>query len=117
MVAFHALRELRKPLLELPAEHGRDAQCSQIICIHGRVQTITAKMSERVLLAQDRDQLCGKARRRVHREVYGDQSGGANGGFVQRLAGKVETDNFLTALAQPGCRGHQSKRQPPELIG
>jgi hypothetical protein len=52
----------------------------------------------------------------MHGEVYGDQSGGANGGFVQRLAGKVESDNFMAALALPGGRGHQSKRLPPELI-
>src|ERR1700722_10559818 len=117
MVAFYALRELRKPWLELPAENGRDAKRSQIICIHWRVQTVTAKMSKRVLLVQGRDQLCSKTRRRVHREVYGNQSGGANGGFVQRLPGKIETDDFMAALAQPGCGGDQSKWQPPELIG
>ena len=68
IAALQALRELQKALLEFPAENGRDAKLSQIICIHWRVQTVTAKMSERVLLAQARDQLCSKTRRRVHRE-------------------------------------------------
>src|SRR5208282_5366882 len=113
---FQALSELSEFALEFAAEDGRDAQRSQIVRVHRRVQAIAAQFSEGIQFAQDRDQFCSQTCGCVHRQVNGDQPSFVNRRFVERLTRKIEAGDLVPALAEPGCRRCEPKWLTAQLV-
>jgi hypothetical protein len=70
-----------------------------------------------ILRAQSWDELRGKARRGVHRQINGDQFGIANRGLIQRLPGQIDTGDLMAALAEPGCRRDDAEWLTAKFVG
>src|SRR5271168_1517435 len=113
---LQALSDLCEFALEFAAEDGGHAKRSQIIRVHRRVKAIAAQISERIQVAQGRDKFCSEPCGRVHRQIDGNQSRGANRRFIKELAGKIQAYKFVTTLAQPGCRRREPKGLAPQLV-
>lgn len=114
------LETIGKPnkfMLEFSTHYGLDAESAQVTGIHWGIQSIATNVRAWIQCTQLRDQLGGKTRSRVHRQINRKQSGRANGIFVQRFAGKIETHDGMTCLAKPRRGGGNTEGLPPKLVG
>ena len=70
-------------IFEFATKNSRNTQRSQVVGIHRRIEAVAAEMGARISFAQNGNQLCGKARGRVHGQVESDEAGRPDRRFVE----------------------------------
>jgi len=85
--------------------------------VERRVKTAGAQVCPGILRANDRKPLQREAGCGVHGQIEDDQSGFAEGGFVECLAGEIETMHGMLALAEPGGGRSEAKRLAAQFVG
>ena len=99
------------------AKNRGDAERLKILDVHGSVQAVTTEVRARILFPKLGNELRCEPRGRVHGQIDGDETGIGNRSPIERLPGKVEQDDGVATLPQPGRRRRQPERLPPQLVG
>ena len=104
-------------LLELPADHELDAQASQVLAVHRRIETVGGIARAGMSGAHH-----GQRARRdpgggVHRQVEGDQVRGPHPLEIQLLDREIEAVDLEAGLAQPRGGGCQAEGLAAHVVG
>lgn len=91
---------------KFPADDGVYAKGMKMVGIQRCIQAIGAKMSARIQLPEARDSMRRDSRRRMHRQMKGDQVGSPDDGFVlvESFLREIQLVDRCSVLPQPSRR-------------
>ena len=115
--AASAAHELDEVTLELRPEHGAHTERAQLPFIGRCIEPIAAEAGVGIPQTHALDHRQGQPRRGMHRKVESHEVGAADDFFAEWFLGRVHAPDLSAGLAQPGGRGCQAERLPPELVG
>lgn len=112
-----SIGEIAEGSLEFAAEKVPDAEFAEALFGKRCVKSIDAELSDGIDGAESGNEREREPGGRVHRDEKSDESGFADRGFVELLAGEVESGSLMPAVAEPGCWRGKAEGLAAEFVG
>ena len=111
-VCAEPLVEADEPAFELAAKDGLGPEAAQEVRVQRRIQAVETEVRRGIETLEPRRDGAREPRRRVHRQVDGDQARLAHRPLVEVLDREIDAADRCPRLTEPG----RGRRQPERLM-